>query len=125
MVHVGDTPDRLAMIVAVPVDAARELDREGLASPLPVLRGAALDAVVTVGMDAAAFVTLLQAPDSIRAFAVWVRTRCAHSGDSIELTATRGDRRVHLTVDGDIDVKVVAEFLAAAFAEHHPSSQSH
>jgi hypothetical protein len=27
---------------------------------------------------------------------------------------------VHLTVDGDIDVDVVADFLVAAFADHDP-----
>jgi hypothetical protein len=105
-------------IVAVPPDAVRELERERLALPLPVLRGTVLDAVVTVGMDSAALVTLLQAPDSIRAFAEWVRDRCTRSGDSIELSAKRGGRRVRLTVDGDIDVDVVANFLVAAFTDH-------
>lgn len=121
MVRVEDTPDQPAMIVAVPADAALELERDALAYPLPVLRGAVLDAVVTVGMDAAALVTLLQAPDSIRAFAEWVRARCVRSGNSIELRAMRGGRRIHLTVDGDIDVNVVAEFLAAAFADQDPA----
>ena len=104
-------------IVAVPPDAVRELEREGLALRLPVLRGAVLDAAVTVGMDSAALVTLLQAPDSIRAFAVWIRDRCARSGNSIELSARRAGRRVRLRVDGDIDVGVVANFLVAAFAD--------
>jgi len=108
------------MIVAVPLGAVSELEHEGLAFPVPVFRGAALDAVVSIGMDSAALVTLLQAPDSIRAFAAWIRHRCASSGDSIEVSATRGDRRVHLKVDGDIDIDVgiVADFLAAAFADH-------
>lgn len=105
------------MIVAVPHDAVRELRREMLAMPQPVLRGAALDAVVTVGMDSAALVTLLQTPDSIRAFATWIRDRCVRSHDSIELSARRGGRRVHLTVDGDIDIAVVADFLKAALAD--------
>jgi hypothetical protein len=122
MVRMANTPD--AMIVAVPANAARELEREGLAFPLSVFRGAVLDAGVTVGMDAAALVTLMQAPDSIRAFAAWVRDRCGRSGDSIELKARRGDRSVHLTVDGDIDINVVAAFLAAAFADHGPPIDS-
>jgi hypothetical protein len=105
------------MIVAVPFDAVRELEQERLALPRPVFRGAALDAVVAVGMDAAALVTLLQTPDSVRAFATWVRDRCTQSRDSIELSARRGGRQVRLTVDGDIDVGVVADFLAAAFAD--------
>jgi hypothetical protein len=116
----GDSADEQAVIVAVPVDAVRELEREGLAFALPILRGTVIDAVVMVGMDAAALVTLLQAPDSIRAFAAWVRDRYVRRGDSIELRARRGDLQVHLTVDGDIDVEVVADFLAAAFADHDP-----
>jgi hypothetical protein len=118
MMHMSKRPE--TMIVAVPVDAARELQRKELAFPLPVFRGVVLDAVVTVGMDAAALVTLLQAPDSIQAFAAWVRDRCTRSGDSIELKARRGDRSVHLTVDGDIDIDVVAAFLVAAFEDHDP-----
>jgi hypothetical protein len=106
------------VVVAVPVDAVRELEREGLAFPVPIRRGAILDAVVTVGIDSAALVTLLQAPDSVRAFAAWVRGLCARSNESIELSARRGDRRVHLVVDGDVDVGAVADFLAAAFADH-------
>ena len=114
----GPVEDRAeAMIVAVPFDAVRELEQKRLALPRTVFRGAALDAVVAVGMDAAALVTLLQAPDSVRAFATWVRDRCTQSRDSIELSARRGGRQVRLTVDGDIDVGVVADFLAAAFAD--------
>lgn len=110
--YMGDRAE--AMIVAVPFDAVSELEGEGLAFPLPVLRGAALDAVVAVGTDAATLVSLLQAPDSIRAFAAWVHHRCARSGDSIELSARSGDRRVHLRVDGRIDAAAVADFLIAA-----------
>jgi len=114
--------DRNSVIVAVPLDAVGELEREGLASPLPVFRGAAIEAVVTIGMDSAALVTLLQAPDSVRAFAAWIRTRCTRASNSIEISAKHGDRRVHLTVEGGIDVSVVADFLTAAFADQ--SSQS-
>ena len=111
-------PLQPAAIIAVPVDALDELELEGLADPLPILRGPALDALVTVGMDAAALVTLLQTPDSVRAFAAWIRGRCVRSGDSIELSARHGDRRVHLTINGDIEIGVVADFLTAAFADH-------
>lgn len=107
-----------AAIVAVPVDAVGDLERKGLAFPLPVLRGSVLDAVVMVGADSAALVTLLQAPDSVRAFAAWVRDRCARSSDSIEVSARRGGRQVRLKVDGAINVDVVANFLVAAFADH-------
>lgn len=105
------------MIIAVPTDTVPELECAGLALALPIFRGAVLDAVATFGTDAAALVTLLQTPDSIRAFATWARDRCAKRGDSIELSARRGDLRVHLTVDGGIDIDVVADFLAAAFAD--------
>lgn len=100
--------------MAVPPDAVSELEHEGLAFPLPVLRGPVLDAVVMVGADAATLVSLLQAPDAVRAFAAWVRDRCSRSGDSIELTARSGARRIHLKVDGCIDAAVVADFLMAA-----------
>lgn len=107
-----------AVTVAVPADAVGELERAGLAYRRPVFRGAAFDAVVTVGMDASAVVTLLQAPDAVRAFAAWVRGRSSRSGNSIELSVRHGDRRVRLTVDGDVDVSAVAGFLASAFADH-------
>jgi hypothetical protein len=113
-----DSADLHAAIVVVPADDALELERMGLASPVPVFRGAVLDAVVTIGTDASALVTLLQAPDAVQAFAAWVRGRCARSSDSIEVTARRGDLRVHRTVDGDIDIDVVADFLSAAFEDH-------
>lgn len=102
------------MIVAVPFDSVSELESAKLAFPVRVFRGAALDAVVTVGTDAATLVSLLQAPDAIRAFAAWVCDRCKRSGDSIELTTKSGDRRIYLKVDGHIDPNVVADFFLAA-----------
>jgi hypothetical protein len=120
MRRVGDQSNDETMVIAVPVDAVEELEREGLVFALPILRGPVLDAVVMIGMDAAALVTLLQAPDSIHAFAAWLRDRCARGDDSIEIRARRRGLEVHLTVDGDIDVEVVADFLVAAFADHNP-----
>jgi len=108
------------VVVAVPFDAVRELEDEELAFPIPVVRGPVLEAIVSVGTDSAALVTLLQAPDSVRAFAVWIRDRCARSGESIELSARRGHRQVRLTVNGDIHIGVVADFLVAAFADDDP-----
>ncbi len=113
---VKELDDQRTAIVAVPADAVSELERDGLADPLPVFRGAVLDAVVAVGTDAAALVTLLQTPDSIRAFATWVRRRSTKSGDSLQLSVKRGNRQVQLTVTGDIDIPAVADFLAMAFA---------
>lgn len=72
--------------------------------------------MVTVGTDASALVSLLQAPEAVRGFAAWVRERCGRSGDSIEVSAKRGDRRIRLKADGDVDVKTVADFLTSAFA---------
>jgi len=122
MIHMNDRPDRHTVIVAVPVEAVPELEREGLADSLPVLRGTTLDVVATVGMDAAALVTLFQAPESIRAFAEWLRGRSTRSGDSIEVNVKRGNRRLHLTVEGDMDIDVVADFLINAFADHSPQT---
>jgi hypothetical protein len=105
------------LIVAVPVDAVRELESGGLALSVPVFRGAALDAVVAVGTDAATLVSLLQAPDAIRAFASWVHGWCERSGDSIEISARSGDLRVHLKVDGHTDVTVVADFIVSVLKD--------
>lgn len=106
-----------SVVVAVPLDAVRELERGGFAAPLPVLRGGVLSAVVMVGSDAAALVALLQAPDAVRAFAAWIRDRCKRSGTSLEISVNRGDRRIRLTVDGDIDVGIVTDFLTSALAD--------
>ena len=113
--------DQEIAIIAVPFDAVEELEREGLASVLPVSRGAAIEAIVMVGMDSAMLVTLLQTPDSVRAFAAWIRNRCLRASSTIDITVKRGDRRVRLTVDGDIDVRIVADFLAAALADRRRS----
>jgi hypothetical protein len=111
----GSMSDTAKVItVAVPIDAVRELQSRELAFPLAARRGTALDAVVTVGADAATLVSLMQAPDAIRAFAAWVRDRCTRSGNSIELSVRSGSRRIQLKVDGHIDVRVVANFLTAA-----------
>lgn len=113
----GVSKGQQAAILAVPVEMVEELEENGLAFPLPVLRGAAIESVVAVGANAAMLITLLQAPDSVRAFAAWVRQRCMSSGESVELTARRGGRRVHLVVEGDVDLSVVADFLTGAFED--------
>lgn len=106
-----------AIIVAVPADAVGELEREGIAFALPVLRGPVVEAVVMIGSDAASLVTLLQAPSAVRAFAGWLHARWARSGESIDVSARSGDLRVHLKVDGHVDVSVVADFLTAALKD--------
>jgi hypothetical protein len=105
------------MIVAVPFNAVADLESKRLASRVPVYRGAVIEAVAAVGADAATLVSLLQAPDAIRAFAAWIRDRCSRSGDSFELIARSGDRRVHLKVDGHVDVRTIADFLTAALKD--------
>lgn len=103
------------MTVAVPTTAVADLTQRGIAAPLPDARSSVLDAIVIVGTDAAAVVTLMQGPDAIRAFAEWIHGLFARTDSSIRITARRGDRRVKLSVDGDVPVKVVEEFLTAAF----------
>ena len=116
-----DEQDSLkAAIVAVPFEMVDELECEGLASSVPVFRGAVIEAAITVGTDSAALVTLMQAPESLRAFATWIRRRCARSSDTIDISAKHGDRRMHLTIDGNIDIGLVADFLAAVFEDHNP-----
>jgi hypothetical protein len=103
-----------AVLVAVPSDAVDELEKDGLAFSVPSIRGPVLDAVIAIGVDAAALVTLLQTPSTIRAFAEWVTRRTKRTGDSIEINARRGTTRVFLKVDGQVSTDVVADFLLGA-----------
>lgn len=73
-----------------------------------------------VGADAATLVSLMQAPDAIRAFAAWLHARCTRSGDSIELSARSGDRRLYLKVDGRIGAGAVADLLMAVMQGDEP-----
>jgi hypothetical protein len=104
-----------SVVVAVPAEVVLELEREGLATRAPVRRGPILDAIVTIGADSATLVTLLQGPDSVRAFARWVHGRCERSDESIDISIRRADQQVHLVVEGNVDVGAVADFLATAF----------
>jgi hypothetical protein len=115
--------DQATVIVAVPFDAVDDLENQGLARPLPVLRGAGIQALVSLGSDSAALVTLLQAPESIRAFAAWIRARCARANATLDISVKQGDQRIHLTADGNIDIGAVAAFLEAAFpTQRDPNS---
>ena len=107
--------ESLAVLVAVPEEAVEELVSRGLAKVIPTIRGPVFDAVLSIGSDSAVLVTLLQAPDAIRAFAVWLLDHARGRRDSIVITARRAGRRVELRVDGDVPVEAVAEFLSAAF----------
>jgi hypothetical protein len=103
--------------IMVPRDAVAELELAGIATRQPAMRGPELDALVTVGTDSAALVTLLQAPDAVRAFAAWICGRRKKFGDSIEVSARRDGRSVHLVVDGGIEIEAVTEFLAKVLGE--------
>jgi hypothetical protein len=102
-------------IVAVPEDAVAELEELDLARPVFAFRGPALDAAVAIGTDAAALVTLLQAPEAIRGFAAWIRARCERTGDAIEVVARHGDVKVRLRVTGEVSPQVIFDFLTEIF----------
>ena len=102
------------MLIAVPEDAIEELVSAGLVRELPTLRGPVFDAVVTVGMDSAALVTLMQAPDAIRAFAAWLTERVRGKKDGITITANHDGRSLHLEVNGSVPIEAVSDFLTAA-----------
>jgi hypothetical protein len=103
-----------AVLMAVPEEAVDELVAAGLAQVIPTIRGPVLEAVATIGSNAAILVTLLQAPQSIRAFAAWIVSWAGRRTEGIQVSARKGARRIELTVDGDIPVEAVAEFLVAA-----------
>jgi hypothetical protein len=101
----GDAP---VALVAVTDDMSDDLQRAGLAAPLPTLRGAIVDAAIVVGTDAATIVTLMQTPDAIRAFAGWLHGRFAQHGDSIRLQGRRNGVTVTLQVEGPAPVETIA-----------------
>jgi hypothetical protein len=103
------------MLVAVPTTAVADLTARSLATLLPDARSSVLDAVVAIGTDVGTVVTLIQGPDAVRALAEWIRGLFARTGTSVQIVARRGDRRVKLSVDGDVPLDTVAKFLTAAF----------
>jgi hypothetical protein len=109
--------DGLEALVAVPKDLADDLLGNGLAGPVPVFRGAVLDAVIVVGTDAGTVVTLMQAPESVRRFAGWLREHAARHEDSIKVEARRGGRSLTLRVDGSVPVETITGFIADALAD--------
>lgn len=108
-----------AVVIAVPDDDVDELVAAGLVVEIPTLRGPILDAVVTVGTSAATLVTLMQAPDTVRAFAAWLTGRAGQRGDGMTLTGRRGDRTVRMEIDGDVPAEAV---LRAVFRDHGPTA---
>jgi hypothetical protein len=113
----GEEEEPLGILVAVPEDGVDELVSAGLVKVIPTIRGAVLDAVVTVGSDAAVLVTLLQAPQTIREFAGWVVARCHRRKTTLVITARRGEQHLELRVDGDIPVEAVTRFLVDAVGQ--------
>lgn len=110
--------------IAVPEDAVDELVSADLVHRLPTLRGPVFDAVVTVGMDSAALVTLMQTPDAIRAFAAWLTERVRRKKDGITITATHDGRSLHLEVNGSVPVEAVSDFLMAALGTTPTESEA-
>lgn len=103
---------------------ADDLQRTGLAAPLPTLRGAAIDAAIMVGTDAATIVTLMQTPEAIRAFAGWLHDRFSRRGDSIKIEGRRHGVSVTLQVDGSVPVETITGFIADVLSDqrgHDPS----
>ena len=119
-----DADDVPAALVAVTGDMADELQRIGLAEPLPTLRGAAIDAAVMVGTDAATIVTLMQTPEAIRAFAGWLHDRFSRRGDSIKIQGRRHGITVTLQVDGSVPVEIITGFIADVLSDQHGHATS-
>jgi hypothetical protein len=111
---VEETTEAQRAIVAVSADAAAELEREGLVDRLPAFRG--LEAVFAVGADAATLVTLLQTPDAIRAFATWLRARCARTSTSVDIIIKRDHKTIHVQSEG-VSIESLTDFITAAFEE--------
>lgn len=112
-------------LVAVTSDMSDDLQRAGLATPLPRLRSAALDAAITVGNDAAAIVALVQTPQAILTFARWLHDRFSQHGDSIRIQGRRRGITVTLQVDGSVPVETITGFIADVLSDqqvHGPSN---
>jgi hypothetical protein len=109
--------DAPAALVALPKDLADDLLGGGLAGRVPVFRDAVLDAVIVVGTDAGTVVTLMQAPDTVRRFAGWLREHAARHEDSITVQARRGGRSLTLRVDGSVPIETISDFIADALAD--------
>jgi hypothetical protein len=106
-----------AALVAVPQDLADDLLGSGLAGRVPVFRGAVLDAVIIAGTDAGTVVTLMQAPDTIRRFAGWLREHAGRHEDGIKVEVRRGGRSLTLRVDGAVPIQTITDFIADALAD--------
>jgi len=104
-----------AVVLAVPEETLDELLEAGLVKTIPTIRGPVMEAVATIGANSAVLVTLLQAPETVRAFAAWLVAWVRRREDTVTINARRGSRRVELRVDGDVPMDVVADFLSAAF----------
>jgi hypothetical protein len=101
-------------LIAVPDDAVEELLEVRLVSRPPKRRGVGLDAVLTIGIDSKALVTLTQAPASVYLLATWLAARARRLQGTITIADTRPGRSVQFHVHGDERVEVVANYLATA-----------
>jgi hypothetical protein len=114
-----DADEAPAALVAVTGDMAGDLERAGLATPLPTLRGAVIDAAFMIGADAATIVTLMHTPAAIRAFAGWLHDRFTRRGDSITIQGRRGGVSVTLQVDGSVPIETITGFIADVLNDRH------
>lgn len=105
------------VVISVPQDSVDELVQSGLAARAPILRGELIEAVIAVGVDSAALVTLLQTPQTIQAFATWIRARVIQKEERITIRGNRGNRALRVDVDGDVPVEAIARFLREALGD--------
>jgi hypothetical protein len=117
--HHDDVGDESSVeaVIAVPDDAVDELIEDGLVEEMLASRGPIVEAVIEVGVDSAALVTIIQATDSIRRFAAWLIGRARARGDSVIVTGNRSGRQVELRVTGDAPIDAVSNFLSTVFRD--------
>jgi hypothetical protein len=111
------TPTDPRPALRVSEDLLPDLIADDLVQLVPRLRGVGADAIVAIGTNAAAVVTLLQTPDTLRALAAWLRRRAERDMTVIRISARSRSRQLDLDVRGDIEVETVAAFLRDAFSE--------
>jgi hypothetical protein len=107
----SETPTAL---IAVPDDAVDELLGVRLVSKPPKRRAPGLDAVLTIGTDSSALVTLTQAPATVYLLATWLAARARRLGNTITITGNRPSSSARFEVNGDEPPEVVANYLATA-----------
>lgn len=98
----------------MPEEAVAELVENNLAKVVPGVRGPLLETVMEIGTDAAVLVTLLQTPDTVRAFAAWVLGWGKRQPDGMVVHARKKGRRVDLRVEGEVSIDTITDFISDA-----------